>query len=1404
MAKDSALPTPIQQKRWIGGISDYLKESAVPDAYYFGVSVDYRTDPQSLKLLPGPINESGSVVTDLLKWGDTIPHTNITSYLYGDAGNIYQRTGQGDWSYLHTAQGSHGNGMAYFAGDGYLYYATDAALGRYGQISQAFFISENWSQGFRNDVWYNPGGNQCVIANGVLTINATLTAGIYAMEVLPTLDLTDYQATNQLVSAGNQALTSYTAVPLFLTRDDNNYYYFSVEGGNVKAFKVVAGAQTQLATAVYNSATHRYFRARETGGTIFFDTSPDGVAWTLFASEAVSFPITALRVGQSAGTGSTELTTTSAVFDNFYFGPLTNNAQFTDNFLRSQGGTPLNTYSLGFASASSEYATAADSASLSVTGDLTLETFVKFDSLPAIGSSMTLLGKWNENTNTRSYKMDILGVSGYFGDGGSGALTIAVNTTQAPIDSIAVGAAGTTSITATNVSFAAGQIIKIVQTQGTNAGQYERLVIQAYTAGTITTATPLIGSYTPGAQVIVIPQYTTITVNSGITWSAKAWNGATGSELVALASTSLTNNGTISANGAGFRGGVGGNNASGQQGEGTAGVGIVSTAANANGGGGARGGVFFGGGSGGSGGNATPGTTGNVGGLSGFPGSPGGSSGSTDLTNMSPGGAGGGGSAFRPTATGGNGGNGGGINDLAAANVVNNGIISADGNPGTNATANQDAGAGSGGAGGNNRLSGQTITNNGTITANPGIGGMGGGSGGSGADGVIGAPGRNVFRYLTSATAGTITPAINSIQDNTLVTSASYQLRLGLSSNGTNSEHLTKIITTPTLGAWNRYSIGWQASLATATFYQNAESLGITTGTFTSISNNASLLYVSANFGSAAVTNFLNGAQDDIRIWGNLQTGEQIAANNVTQLTGAEGGLNAYWKLNNVYTDSTANANTLTPVNTPTFTTDVPFPDASLRLDIDLTQDIGGSTYSLGNSISEVTADMLDFIPTKDPQASIAFKVDTKGAGNWTALIHDTQNRVVASVTIANAQLPASGMVEFVFTPAWRIVDGKTYHAHLYSSDGTGKIVSGTLNNIDTATYTTYFQFLVTDTDFHPIVPFLNFMVIGNERYLAVWDGAFYQPNLIAFPAGTRVRSISFWREFLAIGVWKGDKLTDFDQGKIYFWDGTAPTFNFFIDVPQGQIASLYGKDSDLYLFAGYRGVLMKYTGGGMYTNGNSASVKLKRVPKILPTDYVDIYPGALTMWRDLVHFGLSAQTNSTTVTQATYSWGSLNQLYPETLSCDYPISTGSTGSSVSIGLTFPVGQSLIVGWRDGTATGADVINFANPPAASGYIQTLVKDDDALWKDKLNFDVRADHLPLPTDTSVQVGISIDRDAFQFGGTTSPNAQFTKLPVATGRAREYQLETYLYATGTESPTLLALGVLHNDTESEQAW
>lgn len=61
------------------------------------------------------------------------------------------------------------------------------------------------------------------------------------------------------------------------------------------------------------------------------------------------------------------------------------------------------TKSLDLESGSSQYASRADTASLSITGDITVECWIKFESKAGSGSANTFASKWNSGGNNRSW-----------------------------------------------------------------------------------------------------------------------------------------------------------------------------------------------------------------------------------------------------------------------------------------------------------------------------------------------------------------------------------------------------------------------------------------------------------------------------------------------------------------------------------------------------------------------------------------------------------------------------------------------------------------------------------------------------------------------------------------------------------------------------------------------------------------------------------------------------------------------------------------------------------------------------------------------------------------------------------------------------------------------------------------
>lgn len=322
-----------------------------------------------------------------------------------------------------------------------------------------------------------------------------------------------------------------------------------------------------------------------------------------------------------------------------------------------------------------------------------------------------------------------------FGNGIDGDLTISTNTTQSLTVQSCSGTSGSNTLTLASGAFNDGDVVLIHQTRGTGAGQWEiNRVVSGGGTTTLTLQFPLTYTFEDSgnsqAQVIKIPMYNNVTINSGVTLTANGWDGDKNGFVVFAAKGKTIIGGTINNKGSdrsysgmggnwvypviggGFRGGGSRDqiNSFGFQGEGIAGAGGQSPYANGNGGGAGGGNAYYN--AGGGGGHATPGNSAT--GSDSTNGAGGGTAGTPDLTSMVFGGGGGG-----ATGTAGSnhssGANGGGIVAIFCKDLLVTGAITVNG--GNNSLTNYRE-AGGGGAGGSVLIVCETANlGNGLITA---------------------------------------------------------------------------------------------------------------------------------------------------------------------------------------------------------------------------------------------------------------------------------------------------------------------------------------------------------------------------------------------------------------------------------------------------------------------------------------------------------------------------------------------------------------------------------------------------------------------------------------------------------------------------------------------------------------
>lgn len=151
-------------------------------------------------------------------------------------------------------------------------------------------------------------------------------------------------------------------------------------------------------------------------------------------------------------------------------------------------------------------------------------------------------------------------------------------------------------------------------------------------------------------------------------------------------------------------------------------------------------------------------------------------------------------------------------------------------------------------------------------------------------------------------------------------------IELGINDTGEagRGNNLNVLYTLP-IGTWQHIAVTYSTTDRTARFYVNGIFVGDESGNITSLTNgNAEFRIGSRHYDNL----HLNGLVDEVRLWHEVRSQTQIAANRLTELTLPQANLGGYWKLNQNGTDASGNGNHMTSVNGPAFTTDKPFDDA--------------------------------------------------------------------------------------------------------------------------------------------------------------------------------------------------------------------------------------------------------------------------------------------------------------------------------------------------------------------------------------------------------------------------------------------------------------------------------------------
>lgn len=356
-----------------------------------------------------------------------------------------------------------------------------------------------------------------------------------------------------------------------------------------------------------------------------------------------------------------------------------------------------------------------------------------------------------------------------------------------------------------------------------------------------------------------------------------------------------------------------------------------------------------------------------------------------------------------------------------------------------------------------------------------------------------------------------------------------------------------------------------------------------------------------------------------------------------------------------------------------------------------------------------------------EPLSQLSATFASFGNVTVTATVHDGNDNVIATSTrvFSTATDTPNQSYDFPIAIPARIYvapNARTYHIHWTVNTGTATSVTSSVTNdlssMDLKIWAD--RFVQTTNGMHPQARFLQYQVFGNANYLSVWEPLSDPPtnnewlrHRLVFPMEYEVCGLAVQNEFLVIAAEKNTTTDGFtqQQGILFFWDGTSPTYNYDVRIPEGSPYALHE----------YENVIYYYAGGAWYTITGPASQprKIRTMPGT-DTEYsgtnseVIVYPYAATVRRGIHMLGWPSSTTNTSINFGVYSWGAVDKNFPESFGYSYLLSTGTknytAGNNLQIGMVKAFGDIMHTSWRDGAA---------GAPVTTGLTSPTVGADDS-------------------------------------------------------------------------------------------
>lgn len=353
------------------------------------------------------------------------------------------------------------------------------------------------------------------------------------------------------------------------------------------------------------------------------------------------------------------------------------------------------------------------------------------------------------------------------------------------------------------------------------------------------------------------------------------------------------------------------------------------------------------------------------------------------------------------------------------------------------------------------------------------------------------------------------------------------------------------------------------------------------------------------------------------------------------------------------------------------------------------------------------------------------------------------------------------------------------------------------LGQYDYTTWNDSFQTgLTSSSKWGPLCAFKNYLLVGHGNYVATLDQVgVWTLQRLTLPPGYNVRHIFSAGSVAIILAGRGSSITDATDGIAFTWRGASPNYDDYIPLHGNPHAGI-AYNNRIYVITGMDPILETTQGG--------QSIIEQGIPATGLGKTAEVYPGAITTWRNLIHFGLSDGTSST-VWRGVYNFGAKNAKFPNALNPEFPITTtNSSGTTVQITAVQQFGNSLHIAWKDTTTGvtqqyGVDTIDITKYQTTATYKSLYYDHEDPFTKRPKRLILELSK-PLNTGESVTAKLSgnpysdpefTDTTSLMTASITAVGDTFVDIPVesmTTGfiASRDLQFELTLTGPGTSTP------------------